>query len=154
MPTIHNRRTIRASPEEVFDLMADYERYPDWVSIVEEARLVAGDRMGVDAEYEEVSRLGPIRLTSTWRTTAFDRPNRQVHRGRLPFGPVELTIETRPDGDGGTTLDHRVELTALPRLRPLGRVLEWVVLVRSFERDMADSLDAFTELVEREAAVA
>lgn len=148
MPTIHNRRTLDAPPEAVFDLMADYERYPEWVAIVEKARLVEGDRIEAGAVYEEESPLGPIPTTSRWRVIEFDPPRRQVHVGELPFGPVELTIETRPDGEGGTILDHTVELTALPRFRPLGWLLEHLVLVRVFEGDMEESLDAFTELVE------
>lgn len=148
MPTIHNTISVAAPPEAVFDLMADYERYPEWVSIVEEARLVTGERIEDGAEYEEVSTLGPKRSTSRWRVTEFDPPERQVHLGELPFGPVELTIRTRPDGNGGTTLDHTVELTAFPRFRPLGRLLERLVLVRAFEGDMEESLTAFSELVE------
>lgn len=150
MPTIHNRRSLDAPPELVFDLMADYERYPEWVAIVEEATLVKGDRIETGAEYEEVSPLGPFRSTSHWRVTAFDPPRRQIHVGQLPFGPVELTIEMRPDGQGGTVLDHTVELTAFPRFRPLGWLLERLVLVRVFERDMEESLTAFAELVENE----
>lgn len=150
MPKIHNRLTLDAPPDVVFDLMADYERYPEWVAIVEEATLVKGDEIEAGAEYEEVSPLGPFRSTSHWRVTEFDPPEWQVHRGELPFGPVELRIETRPDGDGGTILDHTVELTALPRLRPLGRLLERLVLVRTFESDMEQSLGTFAELVDAE----
>ena len=150
MPTIHNTIEIRAPPEEVFDLMADYERYPEWVAIVEETSLVSGDQIQAGAEYEEVSHLGPKRSTSRWRVTEFAPPHRQVHVGHLPFGPVELTIETRSDGDGGTILDHTVELTAFPRVRPLGWLLERLVLVRTFEADMDESLAAFAELVEAE----
>ena len=145
-PIIHNTRTIDAPVEEVFDRMADYERYPDWVAIVEEARLVSGDRIEVGAEYEEVSYFGPKRSVSTWRVTEFDPPTRQVHEGNLPFGPITLTIETRPDGDGGTVLDHTVEITAFPRFRPLGWLLERLVLVRTFEGDMGRSLDTFVEM--------
>lgn len=152
MPTIHNTLELDASPEAVFELVADLERYPEWVAIVEEARLVAGDRIEAGAEYEEVSYLGPRRTTSRWEVTEFDPPHRQVHEGQLPFGPVELTIETSPDGDGGTVLDHTVELTAVPRFRPLGWLLERLVLVRSFESDMAESLTAFAELVEGDGA--
>jgi uncharacterized protein YndB with AHSA1/START domain len=148
MPKIHNTIELRAPPEIVFALMADYERYPEWVSIVEEARLVAGERIEAGAEYEEVSRLGPKRSVSRWRVTAFDPPNEQVHLGRLPFGPVELTIQTRPNGNGGTVLDHTVELTAFPRIRPLGWLLERLVLVRTFESDMKESLAAFATLAE------
>lgn len=148
MPTIHNTLELHAPPETVFDLMADYERYPEWVAIVEEARLVSGDRIEAGAEYEEVSHLGPKRSTSQWRVTEFDPPHRQVHEGMLPFGPVTLTIEIRPNGDGGTILDHTVEVTAFPRFRPVGWLIERLVLVRRFERDMTESLAAFTELVE------
>lgn len=148
MATIHNTIELRAPPGVVFDHMADYERYPEWVAIVEEARLVGGEQIETGAEYEEVSTFGPFRSTSYWRVTEFDPPYRQVHEGRLPFGPVELTIETRPDGNGGTVLEHTVVLTAFPRFRPLGRLLERLVLVRTFESDMEESLDAFTDLVE------
>lgn len=148
MPTIHNTLELDASPADAFDLMADYERYPEWVEVVEEARLVEGERIEAGAEYEEVSALGPTRSTSRWRVVEFDPPTRQVHRGDMPFGPLELTIETRPDGTGGTVLEHTVELTAFPRFRPLGRLLERLVLVRTFEADMAASLEAFAELLE------
>lgn len=150
MPTIHNRRTFNAPPELAFELMADYERYPEWVAIVGEATLVKGNRIETGAEYEEVSPLGPFRSTSHWRVTEFDPPRRQVHLGQLPFGPVELTIETRPDGDRGTILDHTVELPAFPRFRPLGWLLERLVLVRTFGSDMEESLATFAEIVEAE----
>lgn len=130
--------------------MADYERYPEWVAIVEEATLVKGDAIQEGAEYEEVSPLGPFTSTSHWRVTEFDPPRRQIHVGQLPFGPVELTIETRPDGDGGTILDHAVELTAFPRFRPLGWMLERLVLARKFGSDMEESLATFADLVDAE----
>ncbi len=148
MPTVHNTLDLDAPPEAVFALMADYKRYPEWVAIVTEARLVEGQQIEAGAVYEEVSTLGPKRSTSTWRVTEFDPPGRQVHVGRLPFGPVELTIETRPNGTGGTVLDHTVEITAFPQFRPLGWLLERLLLVRVFESDMTESLDAFAELVE------
>lgn len=151
MPRIRNERSLEAPPEEVFDLMADHERYPEWVAIVEEARLVEGDRIEAGAVYEEESDLGPFRSTSRWEVTKFEPPRRQVHVGELPFGPVELTITTEPDGDGGTRLEHVVELTAFPRLRPLGWVLERLFLVRSFEEDMDESLDTFARIVGSEA---
>ncbi len=148
MPTVHNSLDINAPPEEVFALMADYERYPEWVVIVEEARLVEGQQIEAGAAYEEVSKLGPKRSTSRWQVTKFEPPHKQIHVGQLPFGPVELTIETRPNGDGGTILDHTVEITAFPHFRPLGWFLERLLLVRVFERDMAASLDRFAELIE------
>lgn len=82
--------------------------------------------------------------------TEFDRPRWQVHLGQLPFGPVELTIETQPDGEGGTLLNHTVEITVIPRFRPLGWVLERLVLIRIFRSDMEQSLAAFVDLVHKE----
>lgn len=151
MPTIRNTLHLDAPPDRVFDLMADHERYPDWVAIVEESRLVEGDRVEAGAVYEEESDLGPFRSTSRWEVTEFEPPRRQVHVGELPFGPVELTITFEPDGDGGTRLEHVVELTAFPRVRPLGWLLERLVLVRTFESDMEESLEAFETLVEEDA---
>lgn len=148
MPTIHNTLELDAAPADAFDLMADYERYPEWVGIVADVRLVEGDGIREGAEYEEISEIGPTRSTSRWRVVEFDRPNRQVHRGEVPFGHVELTIETRPDGHGGTILEHTVDLTAFPRFRPLGWLLERLLLVRIFRADMEESLAAFADLVE------
>lgn len=129
-----------------------FRAVPRGVAIVEEATLVKGPEIEEGAEYEEGSPLGPFDSKSHWRVTEFDPPRRQVHVDHLPFGPVELTIETRPDGDGGTILDHTVELTAFPRVRPLGWLLERVVLVRTFASDMEESLAAFAELVREEQA--
>lgn len=150
MATIHNTIELQAPPEVVFDLMADCERYPDWVATVEDARMTMGDRIEAGTEYEEVRTVGPIRTTSHWQVTTFDRPHRQVHIGLLPFGAVELTIETEARDDGGTRLDHTVELTAIPRFRPLGWVFEHLFLVRIFERDITESLATFTALVDAE----
>ena len=150
MPTIHNTLALPAAPEVVFDLMADPRRYPQWVAIVEDAALVTGDEIEEGAEYTEVSPLGPIRSTSHWRVTTFDRPHRQVHAGRLPFGPVERTIDIQPDGEG-TRLNHTVEITALPQFRPLGRVLERLLLVGPLENDLTKSLVTFAKLAEAES---
>lgn len=152
MPEIYNSLRLDAPPEVVFDLMADYNRYPEWVAIVDEAKLVKGDQIQEGAEYEEVSPLGPFESTSRWRVTEFDPPRLQVHLGELPFGPVKLTIQTEPDGEGGTFLGHTVEITAFPRFRPLGWVLERLVLVRKFDADMKESLDSFAELVDAETS--
>lgn len=151
MTTIHNRVELEASPGKVFELMADHTRYPDWLTVTDEVRLVTGDHLRAGTEYEEISQFGPKRVRSRWRVTEFEPPRRQVHRGELPFGPLEVRIEIEPDGEGGALLDHTVKLTALPRFRPLGWLLERLILGRRFDAEMKESLGRFTEMIEGDA---
>ncbi len=151
MPIIENTIEIKAKPSDVFDLMADHTRYPEWVEIVDEAELVRGEKIEEGAEYEEISMMGPKKSVSKWRVEEFNPPNRQVHIGELPFGTVILSIKTEPNGDEGTTLHHTVEINAFPWLRPLGWLVERLFLVRKFRKDMVKSLDNFKEIAESNA---
>ncbi|WP_291993252.1 type II toxin-antitoxin system RatA family toxin [Candidatus Accumulibacter sp. ACC003] len=66
-------RTIALSPEWLFDVVADVERYPEFVPLMLEAKIVQRD----DNAYETEQRLALGLLTHRFRTrTELDRPRR------------------------------------------------------------------------------
>jgi len=115
MPTVSRARTMRASPEEVWRVVSDPERLPDWwpgVARVEEVSERAWTKVLtsprgklIRADYSLVEALAPRRLV--WRHEVEESPFERILAESLT--EVDLT----PD-DGGT----RVGVTV--RQRPRG----------------------------------
>ncbi|NYV78864.1 SRPBCC family protein [Streptomyces sp. UH6] len=89
-------RLIKATPEEVWGILADGERYADWVVGTARSRPVRGDWPEVGAAITYEIRLGPLRLH-----------NETVVRRCLPGRELELEAKAGPLGTARIALELR-----------------------------------------------
>jgi uncharacterized protein YndB with AHSA1/START domain len=149
MPTVAASIYVEAPREVVWDVISDMRRYPEWIHFVREVFDVSGEPMEKGTTYRERAKLGPFESVSTWEVIDCARPERQVHTGRMPEGEVELRIRFRAEGSG-THWDQEMDLRMLPRVRPLGWLLERLVVRRKMQADLRRILESGKALAERE----
>lgn len=149
MAEVRERRHIAATPREVWKVIGEIERYPEWGAGVRTARLL--DRpAGLGAAYEERGRLLlPVATASRWRIVEFDPPRRQVHRAEA--APLAATFdrifEVAADGTGATWVTLAVRYR--PALGPAGRLLDRVALQAMQVRRLAQALDGIERMAVR-----
>jgi carbon monoxide dehydrogenase subunit G len=95
---IEHSLEISRPPEDVFALLVDLDRLPDWQSSAIEAS--SDGPLAVGLRVHERRRFLGRELTDELEVVAFEPPRRLTLRSL--GGPVKLTIdhELEPDGDG------------------------------------------------------
>jgi uncharacterized protein YndB with AHSA1/START domain len=116
-----------ASPDAVFAVLADGERYADWVVGAKKIRSVDADWPAPGSELRHKVGVGPIEIKDRSTVTAVE-PGRSITlrvRAR-PAGVAEVHVEVVPADDGGTDItmeEHPVEGVAKAIDNPLQRLL-------------------------------
>lgn len=130
-----DRFFIGVPPEQAIELTADPARFPEFNPLVE---VPDGGRVEVVGNvYHQVMRLGPIRSSTRWETTAVDPPNLADRpRPPLPWATVEdgelpvfgrWVSTSRYDAvPGGTRVTHHLDY-GVPD-GPIGTVIDIVVM--------------------------
>ncbi len=139
---------VPAPPEQVFELLCDTERYPEWVTATNAVTTTDGPAREGSTYHEVNPILGPWKASTAWRVVEHEPPRRTVHESRdLPLSSTfEVVMEVAPEGDASrVTLTLRGE----PAMGPLGAV--FASLMRGqVERDNRRSVAPFAELATRE----
>jgi uncharacterized protein YndB with AHSA1/START domain len=144
MPTIRRRRVLAASPDEVWRMVGDPQRLPDWwplVTRVEEASseawtevLASPRRKVVRADFTLVESEPPRRRV--WRQELAETPFERI------LAESTRTIELEPEGDDSTAVRLAI------RHRPRGWArLAFVQLRRATGRQVDEALDRLESLV-------
>ncbi len=122
-------RILNAPPQAVWDCLNDIEHTPEWVSGLAAAEVKTPGPYGAGSIYHDHNRLGPFPQETPWHVTAFEPVTRQVHESRSTVLPstMTLTLDSMP---GGTRVRFSVEYRFLPRLGPVSRLFERVVMDR------------------------
>ena len=94
--TVH----VDASPEIVFDIVADPTRGPEWQTLVSELGEVAGRPGGVGASFVGYYRVAGRRLEGRFVVTAADRPTFLQLTGTTRGGWARWTTLIEPSGEG------------------------------------------------------
>ena len=139
---------IAAPPAAVWAFISDLHRIPEWVLGTKEMLSISTAEVGVGTEYRELTQIGPGTSETTWRITTFRAPSVQTHESRSAMVNAVLTMTVEPAGSG-TLLTFQSEAQLLPRLRPLGRLLELVIRRRSVD-DMRHSFQQAKQIIEQE----
>ena len=126
---------IQASPEQVWALLSDAQRFPEWVAFTD--RMVEAPEGALEAgsTYREYGGVAPFKSESAWRVTEFDAPRRQVHVGGDKQMEITLTLELEPSG-GGTRLRQQLDFQPRGLMAPLSMVLWPLLMRRKSERAM------------------
>lgn len=128
-------RLVPYGAERLFDLIADVERYPEFLTGWKEARV---HHREPDAyRTDQVLQLGPVRVQCATRTV-LHRPTRiEVESREWPFRELRLVWNLNPLAEEGCRLrlDARVDCSAMMLRLVLDRMLPTLVedIVSSFE---------------------
>ncbi len=126
MPTFTDRMTVPYRPEQLFDLVADCEKYPEFLPWCLDARVITRTETGVVASM--TIGFGPFHETFTTRAT-FERPSRiRVQYQNGPFRYLNNQWLFTPAGDG-TRVDFWVDFELRSRVlqRTIGLVFSEAV---------------------------
>ena len=102
--TIH----VEASPETVFDLIADPSRAPDWQALLAEIGEISGRPGGIGSSYSGYYRVARRRIEARFVVTAAERPNIHQAAGTARGGWARWTTFIDP-ADGGAQVRVALE---------------------------------------------
>ena len=106
----HLSTTIRveASPETVFDLIADPSRAPDWQTLLAEIGEISGRPGGIGSSYSGYYHVARRRIEARFVVTAAERPNIHQAAGTARGGWARWTTFIDP-ADGGAQVRVALE---------------------------------------------
>jgi len=110
----HTRRLIKATPEQVWDVLADGWLYPLWVVGATRMRAVEDDWPAAGAKIHHSAGVWPLVIDDNTEVVESDPPSllRLKARG-WPLGEARVTIRLAP-ADGGTHVDIDEDATDGP----------------------------------------
>ena len=111
---------IAASPEEVYDLIADPDRLGEWVTIHQYLDGEAPAELLEGAKMVQCLRLAGRNFKVKWKVIESERPNRLVWEGRGPVRSKAKVVNTLTETDTGTRFSYLNEYS-LPG-GPLGNM--------------------------------
>ncbi len=136
MPTHAERRVLPYTPEQLFDIVADIERYPDFLPWCVATRVKAREGNVITADVVIGFKMFRERFTTR---NVLDRPRRidvTYHEG--PFKYLNNHWLFEPVGEGSCDLDFYIDFEFHSRLLQMaaGRLFNEAVkvMVSSFER--------------------
>jgi carbon monoxide dehydrogenase subunit G len=139
---------VPASSEDVFELLSDTARYPEWVTGTDAVTRTDGPA-SEGSTYDEINPiLGPWKASTHWRVVEHEVPRRSVHSSAdLPLSSsFEVVMEVAPEGDASRVT---ITLRGKPAMGPVGAVFARV-MQGQVDRDNRRSVEALAELVTRE----
>ncbi len=101
---------VAASPDRVWEVLVDVERWPEWTESVTSARFMADGPLAVESRVE-VSQ--PKIPTGTYTVTELEPGKRFTWEQRQPGSTVVAHHECTPLADGGTRVELTVEMTGV-----------------------------------------
>jgi Polyketide cyclase / dehydrase and lipid transport len=104
-------RSIKASPPEVFAVLADGWAYSNWVVGTSHMRAVDSNWPAPGSTIYHAAGLWPlvVRDKSVVEAAEPDRNMSLIAKGR-PFGEARVVIELEPDGDGTLVTMHETPI--------------------------------------------
>ena len=149
MPTATASIHVDASPDEVFDFVSDPWRIPEYVSLVLEILEVSDGPLGVGTKITEKAKPGPFKVTTHWEIVEYEPPHRHVWRGHQVDMEMTLTKSVTREGSG-TRYEQWMDYRYMPRFRPLGWLLEKLVVDRTVKKSFEGVVSGIKKTVESE----
>jgi uncharacterized protein YndB with AHSA1/START domain len=123
---------IEAPPEEVWKVLTNAERRPEWEDAIVEVRDVTGPMDRVGTRWVEVRSERGKTFPATMEVTRVEAPRLIEWTGPLPAGARLLFRVTLEPRNGGT--QKRVDAESKLPLGPVGKLLDRLVVQRMWTR--------------------
>jgi ribosome-associated toxin RatA of RatAB toxin-antitoxin module len=125
--------TIEAAPADVMDVIADFDRYPDWTGEVKEAEVLATDDRGRAEKVRLVLDAGAIKddhtLAYTW--TGDDEVSWTLVKSQM-LRALDGSYRLAPAANGATEVTYRLTVDVkIPMLGMIKRKAEKVIIDRA-----------------------
>lgn len=150
MTKLEREIDIAASPERVYDVLADPDCLGEWVTIQEELEEAPKGDLEKGSTLRQRMKIAGQRFRLSWTVVEAARPDRIVWDGQGPMGTKARAIyELSGDGDGGTRFSYlnEYELPGGVAGRIAGRAI-----VKASSREADKTLKRLKALVEGKAA--
>jgi uncharacterized membrane protein len=144
LPRIRKSIEIEASPENVFNYVANPATMPDWVNFIREAEVVSGDGKSKGTTDRTVFKLGPRAQTVEALWAEYDPPNTFVRRHTSGLD-LENRISLSPS-DGATRVEWAIAYR--PPMGPVGALFDVLFMNRVFQNEMEESLESLKAQLE------
>ncbi len=143
----HIRRQIELAvpPEAVFALLIDFDRLPDWATIVVDSRDVSDRPITVGCTFRQTLKIAGQELDTEWRVTQLEPPGLIGYEASSAFGGRLVMTQTITPRDEGSTLQLQVDYDLPGGF--LGELLDRAVVEAENEREAERSLQNLKELV-------
>lgn len=133
---------IRATPEQVWDFIADVENDIRWQEAAVWTKVTTPGPVGLGTRVEHVGKMLGMRIPTTGAVTVFEPPRRFGYDATVRglSAPMRMRYEIEPDDAGS-----RLTLSSESRLAGPMRLLEGVMrrnVQGMFERDVARLAEA------------
>ncbi len=141
MPSFRVTRTLRHTPQQMYDLVADVERYPEFLPLCESLRVLRrqpGDGEGREVLVAEMG-VGYMAIRERFTTrVSLDQPQLKIVAEYIdgPFRHLENRWTFRPAANGGCEVDFFI--TYEFKSRTLG-----LLMGSMFDRAFRKFTDAF-----------
>ena len=107
MTKLEREIDIEASPEAVYDVLADPTCLGEWVTIQEELEEAPDGDLRPGSRLRQRMRVAGKRFRLSWTVVEAKRPSRIVWEGHGPMGSnAKAVYELSADGDGGTRFSY------------------------------------------------
>lgn len=143
MRSIQVQRTIPASPQAVWDVLADFPNISQWNSGVKTSH-ATGPIEGVGAmRHCDLAPLGSLEeVVSAWEERT--KMTVEIEASKLPLKRGEVTFDLTSDDDTATTVVVTYNYTSkLPFLDP--------ILGKTMDKQLASGFDGFLEDLDKAA---
>lgn len=150
MPRIERTEEEKASPEQVWALMCDAKRFPEWVEFVDRMVEVPDGAMETGFTWRTYGGIAPFKSEIQWRVTESDAPRRQVRMGENSQTQITFTMELTAAGDRTRV---RAQMDFQPRgvMVPMSKIM-WPLLMRGrAQRAMEGTLANAKRILEVES---
>ena len=126
--------SIRRTPQEVFDFLADFENNPGWQKGMKSCRFVTEPPLRVGSRYEQEASFLGRKIRSLFEVVELE-PGRSITITTIESSfPITVTRSVEPDGEGGSRVRAEISGDATGFFR-IARPLLARMVQRSVDRD-------------------
>lgn len=148
MKRISASTQVPATQGDVWALMCDVERYPEWVNPTDRVVEAAPGPLGVGYVYREYGGIPPFKGEFDWTITEFEPMRWQRHVGSDGFMTVHVLILIEPHGQD-TAITMGFEMRSRWFIAPLNALLWPIMMRRRSQRALQRTVEAVKPALER-----
>jgi uncharacterized protein YndB with AHSA1/START domain len=146
MTRIERSIEIERGPEDVFDVLTDLDRLPNWATIVVETHDLPLRPLQQGTTFRQTIRVAGRSIESEWHVAELERPRHVVYEATAPGGGQLAMKQTVSPSLGGSRVALELDYELAGGF--LGELADRAYLERRNEREAEHSLHNLKDLLE------